>query len=251
VRRLLPGGEPTSTEDPYTDLRFGERAENLGRPYVVANMVTTVDGHGALAGQTRELSSPADRRLFHALRDQVDAVMAGTATIAIERYGPLVREEDRRRVRAARGLAPSPLAVTASRSLELPVGVPLFEDAESKIVVLAGEGGEPPPTGAELIVERVPGPDELTLDLLDGLERLRALHGVRTLLLEGGPTLLGAMLEAGLVDELFLTVAPLLIGGGPEPAIVEGPPLAEPVRLSLVSLIEDEGYLFARYAVEA
>ena len=76
-----------------------------------------------------------------------------------------------------------------------------------------------------MIVERVPGPDERTLDLVTGLERLRERHGVRTLLLEGGPTLLAAMLEVGLVDELFLTIAPLLVGGGPEPSVLEGPPL--------------------------
>jgi riboflavin-specific deaminase-like protein len=214
-------------------------------------MVATADGHGALAGRTRELSSSADRQLFHSLREQVDAVMAGTSTIAIERYGPLVREEERRARRIKRGLSPTPIAVTASRSLELPVTAPLFEDRESRIVVLTGSTGEAPAAAAEVIVERVPGPDERTLDLVSGLTRLRERHGVRTVLLEGGPTLLGAMLEAGLVDELFLTLAPLLIGGGPEPAIVEGPPLPQPVRLRLIGLLEDEDFLFARYAVGA
>ena len=251
MRRLLPDVGTTTPDEAYADLGLPERAEGLTRPYVVVNMVATADGHGALSGRTRELSSQADRQLFHALREQVDAVMAGTSTLAIERYGPLVREQDRRERRVARGLSASPLAVTASRSLELPVTVPLFEDPESKVVVLAGKDGEAPETGAELIVERVPGPDERTLDLLAGFELLRGRHGVRTLLLEGGPTLLGAMLDAGLVDELFLSLAPLLIGGGPEPAIVEGPPLPEPVRLHLLSLLADEDYLFARYAVGA
>jgi riboflavin-specific deaminase-like protein len=251
MRRLLPDVAETSPEEAYADLGLAERAGALTRPYVVANMVTTADGHGALGGRTRDLSSPADRRLFHALRDQIDAVMAGTATISIERYGPLVREPERRERRAARGLAPLPLAVTASRSLALPVTAPLLEDPESTVVVLAGGSGEPPPTQAEVIVERVAGPDERTIDFLAGMELLRAHHGVRTLLLEGGPTLLGAMLEAGLVDELFLTVAPLLVGGGPEPAIVEGPPLPAPLRLRLKSLLEDSDYLFGRYSVDA
>jgi riboflavin-specific deaminase-like protein len=249
VRRLLPDVEPTSADEAYADLGLAERAEGLTRPYVVANMIATADGHAALDGRTRELSSPADRRLFHALREQVDAVMAGTATIAIEPYGPLVRDEDQQQRRIARGLAPVPLAVTGSRSLELPVEAPLFDDPQSTIVVLAGQGGEPPEVRANLIVERVPRPDAQMLDLLAGLELLRERHGVRTLLLEGGPTLLGAMLDIGLVDELFLTLAPLLIGGGPEPAIIEGPPLPEPVRMRLLSLLTEEDYLFARYAV--
>ena len=249
VRRLLPNAETTTTEEAYADLGLAQRAEGLARPYVVANMVATTDGHATFAGRTKELSSTADRDLFHSLRGQVDAVMAGPATIGIERYGPLVRDPERRARRAGRGLEPVPLAVTVSRSLELPVTAPLFEDPESKIVVLAGKGGEAPGAQAELVVERVPAPDEPTVDLVAGLELLRARHGVRTLLLEGGPTLLGAMLEIGLVDELFLTLAPLLVGGGPEPAIVEGPPLPQALRLRLLSLLEDEDFLFVRYRV--
>jgi riboflavin biosynthesis pyrimidine reductase len=97
----------------------------------------------------------------------------------------------------------------------------------------------------------VPGPDERTLDFVAGLERLRERYGVRTLLLEGGPTVLAAMLEAGAVDELFLSLAPLIAGGGPEPAIVEGPPLPAPIRLRLLELLEDKDFLFARYAIGA
>jgi riboflavin biosynthesis pyrimidine reductase len=92
------------------------------------------------------------------------------------------------------------------------------------------------------------GPD---VDLARGMLLLRERYGVRSLLLEGGPTLLSAMLEAGLVDELFLTVAPVLTGGGSEPSIVEGLPLPAPISLRLVSVLEDEGYLFVRYGIGA
>jgi riboflavin biosynthesis pyrimidine reductase len=250
IEQLFPERRSMPLEDAYADLGMARLAEGRNRPYVVANMVATVDGRASFSGRTKEISSPADRQLFRALRGQVDAVMAGTATIGIERYGPLVRDEARRAGRDRRGLAPVPLAVTASRSLQLPVEAPLFADPDSRIVVLAGAAGEAPDAPAEVIVERVPGPDGRTLDFLAGLERLRDRHGVRTLLLEGGPTLLGAMLEAGVVDELFLARAPLLVSG-PEPSIVEGPPLPGPPRLRLVSLFEDESYLFARYAVGA
>jgi riboflavin-specific deaminase-like protein len=251
VRRLIPRVEEVSPEEAYADLALEQRAEGLWRPYVIANMVATADGRATLGGRTKAISSDADRKLFHALRDQVDAVMVGTATIAIEPYGPLVRDEERRRRRIRRGLAPVPLAVTASRSLELPVAAPLFQDPESRIVVLAGSEGEPPEVAAQLIVERVPGSEGQAIDFVAGLEGLRARHGVRTLLLEGGPTLLGVMLEAGLVDELFLTRAPLIVGGGPEPSIVEGPALPEPLRLRILGLLEEDGFLFNRYAVGA
>ena len=251
MRRLIPSAGSVSPEEAYADLGLAQRAEGLTRPYVVANMVATADGRATLGGRTKEISSASDRVLFHALREQVDAVMAGTATIALERYGPLVRDEAGRSRRAERGLAPQPLAVTASRSLELPTTAPLFEHRESRIVVLSAGEGQAPTGGAEVIVEPVPGGDERTIDFVRGLDRLRERHGVQTLLLEGGPTLLGAMLEAGTVDELFLSCAPVLVGGGPEPSIVDGPPLPQPLSLRLESLLEDESFLFARYAVGA
>ena len=251
VEELFPERRSVPLESAYANLGLAARAEGLRRPYVVANMVATVDGRAALGGRTQEISSAADRELFHALRAQVDAVIVGTATIAIERYGPLVRDEARVARRIERGLAPRPLAVTASRSLELPVDVPLFQDPESRVVVLAAREGEVPAHGAAVIVEPVPGPEERTIDFLAGLELLRARYGVRTLLLEGGPTLLAAMLEVGLVDELFLTRAPL-IAAGPEPSLVEGDLLPERIRLRLLGLLKDEeDFLFARYAVGA
>ena len=152
-----------------------------------------------------------------------------------------------RRRRAELGLAEVPLAVTASRSLELPVDAPLFQDPESRIVVLTNSDREPPPCEAQLIVERIPG-DEL--DLVAGVERLRTRHGVRAMLHEGGPTLLAAMLAAGLVDELFLTVSPMLVGGG-EPSVVEGTAFERPRALELLSVLEHESFLYLRYAIGA
>ncbi len=208
-------------------------------------MIETADGRATFEGRTQAISSETDRALFLSLRAQVDAVMAGTATIALERYGPLARRPEVRRRRADLGLAEVPLAVTASRSLELPVDTPLFQDAESRIVVLTNSEREPPPCEAQLIVERIPGEE---LDLAVGMERLRSVHGVRAMLHEGGPTLLAAMLGAGLVDELFLTVSPMLVGGG-EPSVVEGLAFERPRGLELVSLLEHESFLYLRYAI--
>jgi riboflavin-specific deaminase-like protein len=216
-----------------------------GRPYTVANMVATADGRATLGGRTEGISSDNDRDLFHTLRTQVDAVMVGIATIALERYGPLARRPEVRRRRAELGLVEVPLAVTASRSLELPVDAPLFRDPESRIVVLTNSDREPPPCEAQLIVERLVG-DEL--DLAAGMDRLRTAHGVRAMLHEGGPTMLAAMLAPGLVDELFLTVSPMLVGGG-EPTVVEGATFELPRRLDLLSVLEHESFLYLRYAI--
>jgi riboflavin-specific deaminase-like protein len=247
---LFPERAAITPEKAYASLDL-ERLAREDRPYVIANMIATADGRATLSGSTRAISSDADRIVFHNLREQVDAVMAGTGTIGIERYGPLVRDAERRRRRVERGREPQPLAVTASRSLELPVEVPLFGDPASRIVVLSGSTNDAPASEATVTIENVPVGQGPEIDFARGMHLLRERYGVRSLLLEGGPTLLSAMLEAGLVDELFLTFAPVLTGGGSEPAIVEGLPLPAPISLRLVSLLEDEGFLFARYGIGA
>jgi riboflavin-specific deaminase-like protein len=230
----------------YGALGLLERA-HPDRPYVVANMVTTADGRATLAGRTEAISSETDRHLFHALRTQVDAVMVGPATIAIERYGPLARRPEVRERRRALGLPESPVGVTATRSLELPVDAPLFQDPDSHVIVLTNSDRDPPPCRCKLTVERLAGEE---LDLMAGMKLLRERHGVRAMLHEGGPTLLAAMLAVGLVDELFLSLSPMLVGGG-EPSVVEGTALEEPLRMSLISVLEAESFLYLRYRIGA
>jgi riboflavin-specific deaminase-like protein len=215
------------------------------RPYVVANMISAADGRATLDGRTERISSATDRTLFHALRAQVDAVMVGTATIAIEGYGALARRPEVRELRRALGLAESPVCVTATRSMELPADAPLFQDPDSHVIVLTNSDREPPPCRCRLTVERLPG-DEL--DLVAGAKVLAERHGIRATLLEGGPTVLAAMLAVGLVDELFLSVSPMLVGGG-EPSVVEGTALEQPLRLGLMSVLEAESFLYLRYRI--
>jgi riboflavin-specific deaminase-like protein len=231
-------------EEAYASLGMVDRARPE-RPYVVANMIESADGRATLGGHTEAISSDTDRALFHSLRAQVDAVMVGTATIAIERYGPLARRPEVRKRRAALGLAETPLCVTASRSMELPVDAPLFQDPDSHVIVLTNSDREPPPCKCHLTVERLPGPE---LDLQAGAARLRERHGVRAMLLEGGPTILAAMLDAELVDELFLSLSPLLVGGD-EPSLLEGTSLDRPLPLRLVSVLEGDSFLYLRYGI--
>jgi riboflavin biosynthesis pyrimidine reductase len=243
LEQLFPESGRLEAAEAYADLLLAELAPE-GRPYVIANMVSTADGQATLAGRTEGISSDADRELFLELRTQVDAVMAGTATIGLEGYGPLIRSAERRNRRRRIGLEEVPLAVSATRTMELPVKAPLFQDRDSRVVVLTNSERGPPAAAAAVTVERIAGPE---LDLVAAMERLRARHGVRSLLLEGGPTLLAAMIGAGVVNELFLTLAGRLAGSGQEPAILEGAPLAEPADLTLKSVLKDENYLFLRY----
>ena len=128
-------------------------------------MVASADGRATLAGAAAH-SSEADRQLFLDLRTQVDAVMAGPATIAIESYGPLVKSDERRERRRASGARAGTARGHRTRSMELPVQAPLFQDPGSRIVVLTNSDRDPPPCPAQLTVERVPGEP---LDLVAGL----------------------------------------------------------------------------------
>jgi 5-amino-6-(5-phosphoribosylamino)uracil reductase len=216
------------------------------RPYVFANMVATADGRATADGKTAGISSPNDRELFHLLRARADAVMAGTNTLRIEGYGPITKTEELRQERIAAGVREEPLAVVVSAGLALPTEIPLFQDPNSQIAVYTSADSEAPSCPAQLDVTRLPGPRP---DVMEVLRRLRADHGVRALLCEGGPMLLGALVEAGGLDALFLSVGAELAGGGTAPTITTAAdPLEEPLRLRLETVLLDDEHLFLRYA---
>src|SRR5207248_1063785 len=105
------------------------------RPYTVVNFVASADGRAAFRGRSGALGDEGDRQMFHGLRERVDAVFAGTATMRGERYGRLVRDPERRRRREQAGLAPEPLACLISRTGEVPLEIPLFAEPESRVVI--------------------------------------------------------------------------------------------------------------------
>jgi riboflavin biosynthesis pyrimidine reductase len=224
IRRLFPDAGTLEAARAVDDLRLGDAAPD-DRPYVVANMVASADGRATLDGASAGLSGPADRALFHALRGQIDAVLAGTGTLRAERYRRLILQPERRDERRARGLAPDPLAVVLSRSGDLP-DIGLLTDPEQPRAVFTGDDADP----------------------ASALRRVRQEHGVRSLLCEGGPTLLGSLFAAGLVDELFLVLSPVVVGGV-GPRTVVGPAFHPPVTLELVHLLEHDDMLFTRYRI--
>jgi riboflavin-specific deaminase-like protein len=245
VRRLLPDQATVTVDEAASGLALGEKAPD-DRPYLVLNMVSSADGKATIQGRTRALGSEADRALFHHLRTQVDAVLVGAGTLRIERYGRLVRLPELREKREREGLAPDPLAVVVSGRLLLPADIPLLADPDSRVVVITATEGELEGCAADVSYLRSTDPG---LELAPHLRALRTEHGVRSILCEGGPTLNWTLLREGLVDELFLTVSPQLAGGAEVPTIVTGDPLAEPLRLDVVSLHAGEGELFLRYNV--
>jgi 5-amino-6-(5-phosphoribosylamino)uracil reductase len=186
--------------------------------------------------------------MFHGLRESVDAIMAGTGTLDTERYGRMVKAPERRERRAARGLTPDAPAVVVTRSGRLPLDIPLFAAPEQRVLVFTAAPLSVDGVQADVTVTRM-DPAELTGTAV--LRRLHHEHGIRSLLCVGGPTLFSSLLHERLVDELFLTVAAKLAGGGPAPAITTGAELPDPLEMDLVWALEREGSLFLRYSARS
>jgi riboflavin-specific deaminase-like protein len=245
LRRLLPHAGELTADELVSELRPWDLA-TARRPHVALNMVHTTDGRAAVDGRTAPISSVADRQLFHALRTRVDAIMVGAGTLRVERYGRMVRDPERREQRRLAGLQPDPLAIVVSGSLELPTDLPLLQDPDSRVVVITSSHASIEGVRAELTYLRYPG----GVDLADALAQLRTQTRVRSILCEGGPHLNASLIADGLIDELFLTTFPVIAGGAGALSIVEGARLVAPVALSLLSLCECGGELFARYSLE-
>jgi riboflavin biosynthesis pyrimidine reductase len=221
LRRLHPEPGTVDSAELFADLRLRERAPS-DRPYLIVMEV------------------------FRRLRTQVDGLLVGTNTLAVERYGRAVKREELRAARTAIGLEPEPLFATVSRSGVLPLDAPLFAEPDARIVAFVPADTPEPACAAQLTLVRL-DPAELTLTT--ALRRLRAEHDVRALLCEGGPTLMSALLGEELVAELFLTLAPQLAGGGTAPTLATGAALPRPAELTLTWLLERNGSLYLRYAI--
>jgi riboflavin-specific deaminase-like protein len=206
-------------------------------------MVSSVDGKATIDWRTKGLSTELDRRLFHRLRTQADAIMVGAGTVRAERYGRMAKSDELREARGSEGLEPDPLAVVVSARLDLPADLPLLNEPEQRVVIATHSDATLPELGDQVVYERT-GED---LQLL--MARLREEHRVRSVLCEGGPTLNSYLLSAGLVDELWLTLNPKLAGGAAALTIVAGRELVEPLELELISVAEAQGDLFTRWRI--
>jgi riboflavin-specific deaminase-like protein len=240
VQLIHPERGPTSPEEMASGMRLAELAPP-GRPWLGLNMVSSLDGKATIEWRTKGLSSELDRRLFHHLRTQADAVMVGAGTLRAERYGRMTKSEELRDKRVAEGLASDPLAVIVSGRLDLPADLPILNEPEQRVVIATGSDATLSGLGAQVEYARVGD------DLPRLMAYLRETHGVRSVLCEGGPTLNSYLFAAGLVDELFLSLSPKVAGGAAALTIVAGRELVEPTELELVSVAEGDGDLFTRW----
>ncbi|MFN8515265.1 MAG: dihydrofolate reductase family protein [Chloroflexia bacterium] len=253
MQRLYPAPaadlEPTAI---YDDLWRALPEPPEDRPYVLLNMVTSVDGKAAVAGSAAPIGSDVDHRLMRSIRAAVDAVLNGGGTLRTERIDPRVGQAWSAR-RATRGVPPEPMAILLTSSGDIPLDRRYFTYPNVPRLVICGaetptERREALAAHAALLVAPTARPD-----VTWALRQLRTTHGIRHLLVEGGPTVNGELIAAGLVDELCWTLAPKIIGSGESLPLVAGPPLPAPARLSLLSayLHEDEFFLRYRFVAQS
>jgi riboflavin biosynthesis pyrimidine reductase len=225
---------------------LAEREPPADRPWVALNMAASADGRATVGGTSGGLGSEADHQQFAALRREADCVLVGTGTLATERYGSIIRDEGTREERIHTGRTPEPLCCILTRSGRVPLDIPLFQDPEQAVVICTGA-----PIALGDILARVDLNATGTPTFREALGALRTRHGIHIVLCEGGPRVAGALLAEDVLDEVFLTYAPMLVGGGDEVKnLIEGPKEhVPPVPLDLIRVLESDGYLFLRYLV--
>lgn len=240
---LHPAGPPATAEELCAALAPWDRARP-DRPCVLGNMVTSIDGHVTVDGGSTGLGGDGDKAMFHALRGVVDAVLAGAGTLRAERYGRLVRKPERRAQREALGLAPDPAMLILTRSGDVPWEAPLFAEPEQRVGIATGrEVDVPNEVSAQLTIVTLDDPTPA-----DALHALGRELDLRSVLCEGGATLNAALVDAGVLDELFVTLHPELIGGDPDASRLIAP-LQRSANLELRWVLRAGNELLLRYAI--
>jgi riboflavin biosynthesis pyrimidine reductase len=214
---------------------------------VRANMVASADGAAVLSGKSGGLSSEGDRRLFAVLRGLADVILAGAGTVRAEGYKPVKPREVWSSLRSGRPSVPA-IAVVSGR-LDLDPSSALFTAAptEARTIVITCASSPPDVRAALSLVADVIVAGDTAVDLKAALESL-ASRGLTRVSCEGGPHLLGDLGAAGVLDELCLTVSPLLGGPGSARVMAGDQWQSGPHRMRLAHALEEDGFLFTRYA---
>nr|WP_196791890.1 pyrimidine reductase family protein [Motilibacter deserti] len=213
-------------------------------PWLRANMVASLDGAASTDGRSGGLSGPADKRVFRVLRALADVVLVGAGTARAEGYAAVQPHETYPERRVAAGRPPTAAIAVVTRALDLDLTSALFAGPARTVVLTCAAAGADRIAAARRVAD-VDVVGEQTVDVPAAVNALRR-RGFASVLCEGGPSLLRDVAAAGLLDELCLTVSPQLRGGGAGRLLV-GPGLEPPARLSLASLLEEDGELFLRY----
>jgi riboflavin biosynthesis pyrimidine reductase len=234
----------------YTTLTFPDAS--AGRPYIVLNMVESLDGRAVIEGTERGLGSPTDQRLMRELRVHADIVLNGAATLRASGTSPRLGDPALEDLRRSRGQSGLPFSAVISANGNLPLERPFFTANDFQAYVyLADTAPETrraaiAATGRPVVV--VPAQNAILSMLRHMHEELHA----RFVLVEGGPSLNGELLEADLVDEVFVTLGAVLVGGHDPLTLIaqqRAPSIEATRRLRLLAAHADAetSELFLRY----
>jgi riboflavin biosynthesis pyrimidine reductase len=241
VRVLLP----VPTGEPDLESIYALPPVGGGR-HLRVNFVCSLDGAIEVGGRSGPLGGPGDKQIFHLLRALTDVVLVGAGTARAERYGPAQLSEERRQARTGMGQRPTPpIAVVTGRGLDpdsrLFSGGP---EAERPLIMTTTRGAESTPKAVRQAADVIACGDERVepARVIDALTE----RGLARVLCEGGPSLVTDLFAHGLVDELCLTLAPVL--AGPERArLTTGTSWMAPHSMSIGSVLEQDGDLYLRY----
>lgn len=217
-------------------------------PWLRANMVSSADGAATVDGRAKGLSSEPDRRLLQLLRGLADVILVGAGTVRRERYGAAPAKEEWQPLRRAAGqTTAAPALAVLSRTLDLDPESALFAAAQpgARTIVLTTASA---PTDRRRSLDKVAEvivAGEQAVDLNRAVAELTG-RGHSRLLTEGGPHVLAEIVAAGLLDELCLTLSPLLTAGDAQ-RILNGASLPDSTHLELAHILEEDSNLFLRY----
>jgi 5-amino-6-(5-phosphoribosylamino)uracil reductase len=222
--------------------------DGLTSPWVRGNAITSLDGAATTSGTSGGLGGAGDRRLFAVQRELADVIVVGAGTARAENYGGARMSAAQRRRRQARGQHEVPPIVLVTRSGLLDHDMPVLTDSEAPALVMTcaastGIARDRVGSAAEVVDCSAADPDQVDLTVL--LDQL-GQRGLFRVLTEGGPSLMGAFMAAILLDELCLTAAPLLVGGGAVRIASGTVDVLTSMRRAHV-LTDDDGYLYSRY----
>ncbi|HEX6299010.1 MAG TPA: dihydrofolate reductase family protein [Acidimicrobiia bacterium] len=235
--RDTPGGEGL---DPL-ELQMSYQRGRPDRPWVMGNFVTTIDGAAVVDGGSTAINDEDDKRMFGAIRAVPDFILVGAETLRAENYQPVDLDEPRRRARVAAGLDEVPHLVVATRSLDLDPDMRVFGNPKRRVTILTDE--KAPAERAEALAVVA---DVVRLRGTSPSDLVHYMRMAKVILCEGGPSLMGQFIAAGLVDEMALTISPLLTAGV-SVRMAHGPAADPPLEMRLDQVLYGDRALFLRY----
>jgi riboflavin biosynthesis pyrimidine reductase len=222
--------------------------EALPSRWVRGNMIASLDGGATTDGTSGGLGGPGDRAVFAVMRQLADVVLVGAGTVRAENYSGAQFSPAQRQARQRRGQSEVPPIAVLTNSAMLDHDAKLFTRTEVPPLILTctdavGDATRRLGSVAEIIDASGPRPDRA-----DAAAALKALadRGLLRVLVEGGPGILGLLIEHDLLDELCMTVAPVLVGGAAQ-RIATGPGQVHTQMQRRHLLTDEAGYLYARY----